>query len=404
MVFFLELPPLPHRLLDVLIYPIAQFLILPLTTVYHTLRYVILGPPFPGWTLSHYLAINRRRVFYGLYTWRRVALFDPEEAEMPREAKKYLVSDANGDGRCDAEKVECVPYKEDEFTPPVLRVARDSIVQKAVPGFWIEARGVDGKQDLTRDAAPGERVIYFIVGGGYMGGHPLRIHTPWSLAKISKARVFSANYRKSLSDSTAFPCSLLDTLAGYQYLIEEKHFEPKNIILCGDSAGGNACLALAKCLGEMESLSSKRFGQVGGLCLHSPWSDMTSSFPSIVSNRYNDHLVDLTTSYIPSHTRHFTDKTNPYLSPALSPFGSFEYLKGHDTKVYISAGSAEAFYDEILALYNGMKRDGVEVELRVLEGATHSEFIWLDRDEVSTMGWSWDILTTDFERLWERAA
>lgn len=83
-----------------------------------------------------------------------------------------------------------------------------------------------------------------------MGGHPLRIHTPWSLAKISKARVFSkslrrhlesrrnsglriadqmigANYRKSLSDSTAFPCSLLDTLAGYQYLIEEKHFEPK---------------------------------------------------------------------------------------------------------------------------------------------------------------------------------
>lgn len=39
-----------------------------------------------------------------------------------------------------------------------------------------------------------------------------------------------------------------------------------------------------------------------------------------------------------------------------------------------------------------------------LEGATHSEFIWLDRDEISTMGWSWDILTTDFERLWERAA
>lgn len=83
-----------------------------------------------------------------------------------------------------------------------------------------------------------------------MGRHPLRIHTPWPLAKISKARVFSkslrrhlefrrnnglriadqligVSYRKSLSDSTAFPCSLLDTLAGYQYLIEEKHFEHK---------------------------------------------------------------------------------------------------------------------------------------------------------------------------------
>lgn len=73
-------------------------------------------------------------------------MFDPEEAEIPREAEKYLVPGDNGDGRCDAEKVECVPYKEDEFTPPVLRVARDLIVQKAVPGFWIEARGVDGKQ------------------------------------------------------------------------------------------------------------------------------------------------------------------------------------------------------------------------------------------------------------------
>ncbi|ALO69791.1 hypothetical protein CNN00155 [Cryptococcus deneoformans JEC21] len=109
--------------------------------------------------------------------------------------------------------------------------SRSSVVHT---GFWIEARGVDGKQDLTRDAAPGERMIYFIVGGGYMGRHPLRIHTPWPLAKISKARVFSVSYRKSLSDSTAFPCSLLDTLAGYQYLIEEKHFEHKNIILCGD--------------------------------------------------------------------------------------------------------------------------------------------------------------------------
>lgn len=62
--------------------------------------------------------------------------------------------------------------------------------------------------------------------------------------------------------------------------IDKLRCNSQNIILCGDSAGGNACLALAKCLGEMESLSSKRFGQVGGLCLHSvrPFTIHTRGF------------------------------------------------------------------------------------------------------------------------------
>lgn len=102
-----------------------------------------------------------------------------------------------------------------------------------------------------------------------MVGHPLRLHTAWSLAKMTNARVFCVNYHKSLSDATAFPCPLLDTLAGIQYLVEQKDFETENIMLCGDSAGANACLALARCLGEMEDLGSKRFGQVGSLCLQS---------------------------------------------------------------------------------------------------------------------------------------
>lgn len=46
--------------------------------------------------------------------------------------------------------------------------------------------------------------------------------------------------------------------------------------------------------------------------------------------------------------------------------------------MYISAGSAEAFYDEILALYNGMKRDGVEVELRVVSPCCFDCIIELD--------------------------
>ncbi len=75
--------------------------------------------------------------------------------------------------------------------------------------------------------------------------------------------------------------------------------------------------------------------------------------------------MDLTTVNIPSHTRHFsTHVDNLYFSPALAKAGQFTYLVESGVKVYISGGTAEAFYDEIKALYEGMLRDGVDVKFR----------------------------------------
>ncbi|WWD17607.1 hypothetical protein CI109_102048 [Kwoniella shandongensis] len=392
---YLELPRPVHTALDILLPPIIRVFVLPPTTIYHTLRYLLYEPPFPGCTFRHYIAINRRRVFYGWLGWARLPAGDVEYDIIPPSSEKYLKT-------CRVTRVECSPYEEDEYSPWVLRQGREEVTTRAVPGFWIERIG-ETDEDLDRPARPEERLVFFIIGGGYVGGHPLRIHTAWSIAELTDVRVFCVNYRKSLSADSAFPASLLDCLAGLQYVVQERGFEAKNIMLCGDSAGANASLALARCLGEMESAGGRRFGQVGSMCLHSPWSDMTSSFPSVRANRYTDHLVDLTTVNIPSHTRHFpNNKSNLYFSPALTTSGGFGYLVSHQTKVYISAGTAEAFYDEILALHHAMKRDGVDVQLRTLDGATHSDFVWLDRNEIDSMGWTWTILRKDFEDFWKR--
>lgn len=37
-------------------------------------------------------------------------------------------------------------------------------------------------------------------------------------------------------------------------------------------------------------------------------------------------------------------------------------------------------------------------------GATHSEFVWLERDEIKSLGWSWEILKNDFVEFWKRTA
>ncbi len=70
-----------------------------------------------------------------------------------------------------------------------------------------------------------------------------------------------------------FPAALLDALAGYAYLIDEVGFEPADIIVVGDSAGGNLALALVRYLIEEDT----KLAPPGALILLSPWADMGNS-------------------------------------------------------------------------------------------------------------------------------
>jgi hypothetical protein len=75
---------------------------------------------------------------------------------------------------------------------------------------------------------------------------------------------------------------------------------------------------------------------------------------------------------IGAHTRHYPNHlTSPYFSPALpAPDGSkrFQHLvrdkKRRGTKVYIQAGTAELLWDQAKMLRDGMREEGVDVELR----------------------------------------
>lgn len=64
-------------------------------------------------------------------------------------------------------------------------------------------------------------------------------------------RAFSLDYRLCVPgrpEIGSFPAPLLDALAGYRYLVRECNFDPENIIVAGDSAGGNLGLALCRYL------------------------------------------------------------------------------------------------------------------------------------------------------------
>ena len=62
------------------------------------------------------------------------------------------------------------------------------------------------------------------------------------IARASKARVLLVEY--GLAPENVFPTAVEDAFKSYNWLVENQKFDTKNIIIAGDSAGGNLTLSL----------------------------------------------------------------------------------------------------------------------------------------------------------------
>lgn len=157
-------------------------------------------------------------------------------------------------------------------------------------------------------------VILYLHGGGYACGD-LEYAKGYgsTLAVRCGIRVFSSAYR--LAPESPFPAALEDALESYRYLLK-KGYDPRQIALCGESAGGGLIYAL--CL----KLKEENLPLPGGLIAMSPWTDLTSSGESYETNREAD--PNMTVEQLQFYTRCYTtDPKNPLASPL---FGSLEGL------------------------------------------------------------------------------
>lgn len=157
-------------------------------------------------------------------------------------------------------------------------------------------------------------VILYLHGGGYACGD-LEYAKGYgsTLAVRCGVRVFCPAYR--LAPESPFPAALEDALESYQYLLK-KGYDPKQIALCGESAGGGLIYAL--CL----KLKEENLPLPGGLIAMSPWTDLTSSGQSYETNRDVD--PNMTVEQLQFYTRCYTtDPKNPLASPL---FGNLEGL------------------------------------------------------------------------------
>ena len=207
-----------------------------------------------------------------------------------------------------------------------------------------------------------------------------------------------------------FPAALLDALAGYLYLLKLGFLE-ENIILVGDSAGGNLILALIRYLLSNKEQQPELPKIPGSIVLLSPWTDLTQQFnqnpapqSSLTLNDERDWLPPINSEIAslparlllggrPEHVE--LAYRNPYISPASpillgltpdSPTRTISF-KGFP-RTFIDNGRFEFFYDQIRDLGRAMVEDlGEEaVTYNEVDGAIHDYMTidWHDPDRTVT--------------------
>lgn len=200
-------------------------------------------------------------------------------------------------------------------------------------------------------------VILYCHGGGYSTGSRLYARTLTSkLAMSTSMDVLSFDYR--LAPESPYPAALEDAMKVWNYLML-LGYGARDVILAGDSAGGNLALALTLKLKEERRLLPR------GLILMSPWTDLTSSGKSHKTKAEIDPVLNA--DYLAEMIHNYAsgeNLTNPFISPF---FGDYEGFP----PTYIQVGENEVLLDDSVMLYRKMLEAHVSVKLEKFPGMWH---------------------------------
>ncbi|KAJ0414699.1 Alpha/Beta hydrolase protein [Aspergillus carlsbadensis] len=199
---------------------------------------------------------------------------------------------------------------------------------------------------------------------------------PTALSKALACPVLLPEYRLSTKSdrSTTFPAALQDAVTAYTYLLRTLQIPPRNIVLSGDSAGGNLVLALLRYIAD--SAAETHLPNPRAALLWSPWVDLAAPAATIDAHRNasTDFLSGAlrdwgVTSYTPdgwswtsSHGYH------GYVSPLGAEFRT-------PVPILLQTSRQEVLYDSHVAVARGLEDVGCAVEVVEVERGPHDVFL-----------------------------
>jgi len=221
----------------------------------------------------------------------------------------------------------------------------------------VDAGGVPAAWMITPEVVKDRAILYLHAGGYVQGSIISHQDLAQRISSVSKTKLLILDYR--LAPEHPFPAALEDSISAYEWLINNEGYNPKNLIIAGDSAGGGLTLAtLVKLRDQGISLPA------AAVCL-SPWTDLALTGDSMKLKVHEDPFVS--PDGLMFYARLYlgkTDPKNPFASPLYADFGGLPPL-------CIQVGSAEILLDDSTRLAKRAREAGVEVQLDIWEDMIH---------------------------------
>lgn len=189
--------------------------------------------------------------------------------------------------------------------------------------------------------------MLYLHGGGYSFNPKAYADLIAAVTVAANARTFALDYR--LSPEYRFPAQLEDVLHAYRWLLEIGT-DPGNLVIAGDSAGGNLTLAL------LLSLRDASLPLPALAIALSPATDFEADLPAIVANEEFDWISPRMLLKWRDWYCDPAERTNPLVSPIYADLSGLP-------PVYIQAGRAGILYDSIQAFADYARQQHADVTL-----------------------------------------
>jgi len=251
-------------------------------------------------------------------------------------------------------------------------ISNKSVKHSSIKGYISEVKETENKTKYIRikkdNNVESKKVIYYMHGGTYLYGlnNMYKAFACVLCDLRDDLEVILLDY--SLAPQHTYPTQLNEAMDVWTELT--KTFNTQDIVIGGDSAGGNLALVLIYKLKKELNLSP------GAAFFFSPWTDMTCTSESFYRNYTKDIIVGgsvpLTKEHVEKMKQSITysfigdaERTDPYISPIFADYTTFP-------KSLFFVGGAEMLLDDTVNLVKKIRENPEnEVDLIVKEGMFH---------------------------------
>ena len=221
----------------------------------------------------------------------------------------------------------------------------------------LEIDGIHGEWISVNRAHMKKYIILYCHGGGYSTGSSIYARTlTTKFATSTSMDVLCFDYR--LAPEHPYPAATEDAMKIWNDLML-LGYGARDIIVAGDSAGGNLALSLVLKLKQEGRLLPR------GVILMSPWTDLTASGKSHVTRAEIDPVLNA--DYLKEMTLNYAegeDLKNPLISPLFGDFTGFP-------PTYIQVGDNEMLLNDATMLHKRMVKANVSVRMDIFKGMWH---------------------------------